>query len=104
MQKLVILLTLLAPSFALAEYRVYQYQVRSRFADEYQAKPHIVTSTLDPVSYLAYHGGETSIAVDMMRSWTCEGHTGAFKDYCAGPLERSIAQEKTANNEGAQTP
>jgi len=79
---------------ASAEYRVYQYQVKPRFAGEYQAKPHIVTSTLDPVSYLAYHGGETSIKVDLMRSWTCEGHTGGMQDYCAGPLERAIAQEK----------
>lgn len=95
--KFVSAFTLLFLSFtANAEYRVYQYQVKPRFAGEYQAKPHIVTSTLDPVSYLAYHGGETSIKVDLMRSWTCEGHTGGMQDYCAGPLERAIAQEKVA--------
>tara|TARA_R110000868_G_scaffold38661_6_gene135125 strand:- start:5499 stop:5807 length:309 start_codon:yes stop_codon:yes gene_type:complete len=77
-----------------AEYRVYQYQVVSRFPGDYQAKPHVVTSTLDPVSYLAYHGGETSIAVDLMRSWTCVGHTGGLQDYCQSPVERAIAQEK----------
>lgn len=84
----------LTPLSLMAEYRVYQYQVMSRFPGEYQAKPHIVTSTLDPVSYLAYHGGETSIAIDLMRSWTCQGHTGGMKEYCLGPAERSIAQEK----------
>lgn len=78
-----------------AEYRVYVYQVQSRFPSDFQSKPHIVTSTLDPVSYLSYHGGETSIAVDLMRSWTCVGHTGGMQDYCKGPIERSIAQEKS---------
>lgn len=93
MKKLLALTFLLLPILASAEYRVYQYQVVSRFPGEYQAKPHVVTSTLDPVSYLSYHGGETSIAIDLMRSWTCQGHTGGMKDYCLGPAERSIAQE-----------
>lgn len=84
-------------SSAFAEYRVYQYQVTSRFTSDYQSKPHIVTSTLDPVSYLSYHGGETSIKIDLMRSWTCQGHTGGMQEPCLGPLERSIAQEKTAS-------
>lgn len=94
MKLLSALALILITSTARAEYRVYQYQVKPRFAGEYQAKPHIVTSTLDPVSYLAYHGGETSIKVDLMRSWTCEGHTGGMQDYCAGPLERALASEK----------
>lgn len=89
-------LILLSSFSALAEYRVYQYQVQSRFPTEYESEAHIVTSTLDPVSYMAYHGGETSLKIDLMRSWTCEGHTGNFADYCAGPLERSMASEDTA--------
>ncbi len=93
MKKLITIFLTIAPILVFAEYRVYQYQVVSRFPGEYQAKPHVVTSTLDPVSYLSYHGGETSIAVDLMRSWTCQGHTGGMKDYCLGPAERSIAQE-----------
>ena len=98
MKKLIALLLFYLPLSACAEYRVYQYQVRSRFPNDYQEKPHIVTSTLDPVSYLAYHGGETSIAVDLMRSWTCKGHTGGFKEACLSPLERSIAQENVDQN------
>jgi len=96
MKNIFIGLTIFSCFSALAEYRVYQYQVRSRFPTDYESEPHIVTSTLDPVSYLAYHGGETSLKVDLMRSWTCEGHTGNFADYCAGPLERAVASE---NNE-----
>jgi len=90
----VLLILFFTPLSLMAEYRVYQYQVMSKFPGEYQAKPHIVTSTLDPVSYLSYHGGETSITIDLMRSWTCQGHTGGMKDYCLGATERSIAQEK----------
>lgn len=104
MKRLSLFVILFLPALALAEYRVYQYQVRSRFASNFQSKPHLVTSTLDPVSYLAYHGGETSIKIDLMRSWTCEGHTGDMKDYCQGPLERAIAQERAANDQGAATP
>ncbi len=90
------LLALISTPAVQAEYRVYQYQVSSRFPTEYQSKPHIVTSTLDPVSYLSYHGGETSIKIDLMRSWTCHGHTGGMQEVCLGPLERSIAQEQNA--------
>ncbi|WP_164848426.1 hypothetical protein [Halobacteriovorax sp. HLS] len=74
-----------------AEYRVYQYYVKSRIQLPVDNKGYLVTSTLDPVSYLSYHGGNSSIRVDMLRSWMCKGHTGNFQTPCNGPEENSGA-------------
>ena len=35
----------------------------------------IVTSTLDPVSYAAYHGGNLTLEVNLLRTWQCMGNT-----------------------------
>lgn len=34
-----------------------------------------MTSTLNPISYVAYHGGNDSIEVNLLRSWQCMGDT-----------------------------
>lgn len=86
--KLFILLAL-APLAALAEYRVYQYVVKSKRNAPHPDKGYVVTSTLDPVSYVAYHGGDTSIKVDLLRTWMCKGYTGAGKPLCDSPQERA---------------
>ncbi len=96
--KTAILFTLLIALNAQAEYRVYQYYVKSRFTLPQDKNSYIVTSTLDPVSYVAYHGGYDSIKVDLIRTWPCIGHTGAGKELCEPPLERFNEQEKL--NEG----
>ena len=54
-------------------------------------KGYLVTSTLDPVSYLSYHGGNSSLRVDLLRSWMCKGHTGNQQAPCNGPEENSGA-------------
>ena len=66
-----------------AEYRVYQYYVASRNGPP---SAHLVTSTLDPISYLSYHGGEESIRIDLLRSWICKGYTGERTPLCQSPL------------------
>ena len=74
-----------------AEYRVYQYYVKSKLQQPIDIKSYLVTSTLDPVSYLSYHGGNSSIRVDLLRSWMCKGHTGNYNSHCNGPEENSGA-------------
>ncbi|MDD0853104.1 hypothetical protein HBN50_08350 [Halobacteriovorax sp. GB3] len=72
---------------ASAEYRVYQYQVKSKMERYSKQGNYLVTSTLDPVSYLSYHGGSDSIRIDLLRSWTCKGYTGNSSALCKAPLE-----------------
>lgn len=86
---------------AVAEYRVYQYYVKSRLNIKRDVASYLVTSTLDPVSYLSYHGGNDSIKIDLLRTWMCPGFTGMFKDICDGPLEKLKqlqAQEEANGN------
>ena len=78
----------LLPMQAQAEYRVYQYFVKSKFNLPQDKEGHLVTSTLDPVSYIAYHGGQQSIEIDLLRTWVCKGHTGYFKKFCDSPLDK----------------
>ena len=35
----------------------------------------LVTSTLNPLAYVAYHGGRESVEVNLLRSWQCMGDT-----------------------------
>jgi hypothetical protein len=71
-----------------AEYRVYQYYVKSRYKLSYDQEGYLVTSTLDPVSYLAYHGGHEALKIDLLRTWLCPGHTGDGRPICSSPLEQ----------------
>lgn len=83
------LLIILMMETSNAEYRVYQYSVKYRKLYEVDTRPNLVTSTLDPVSYVAYHGGRETVLVDLLRSWTCKGYTGKFRAYCPSPYERA---------------
>ena len=60
---------------AFSEYRVYQYYVRSKIQNLSPVGAEVVTSTLDPISYVAYHGGKDSVEVNLLRSWQCLGNT-----------------------------
>jgi len=71
----IILLTLLFTAPAFGEYRVYQYYVRSKLQNINPVNASLVTSTLNPTSYVAYHGGKLSIEVNLLRSWVCMGDT-----------------------------
>lgn len=68
---------------AMAEYRAYQYMVQSKYSDD-NAKAYMVTSSLDPVSYVSYHGGSDSISVNLLRTWMCPGNTGNWQT-CPAP-------------------
>lgn len=85
----ILLLTTLFSLNAHAEYRVYQYYVKSKLRMPTDQNGYLVTSTLDPVSYISYHGGNTSLKVDLLRSWMCVGHTGNKRELCQGPEENS---------------
>lgn len=70
-----VLVLLMTARKASAEYRVYQYYVRSKVANINPAPATLVTSTLDPKSYAAYNGGSNSLEVNLLRSWICLGNT-----------------------------
>ena len=69
-----------------AEYRVYQYMVAPKDPGR-SPSSHVITSTLDPVSYIHYHGGSDALRVDLLKTWMCKGHTGG-KEICADPLKK----------------
>lgn len=69
------LIILLFSTQVKGEYRVYQYYVRSKIQNITPVGAELVTSTLNPVAYIAYHGGSESIEVNLLRSWQCMGNT-----------------------------
>ncbi|MBF0207612.1 MAG: hypothetical protein HQK53_12050 [Oligoflexia bacterium] len=101
----------------IAEYRVYQYYIFSNsqngaataaaVAATTNAAPpapasetplpqkssELITSTLDPVSYVAYHGGQSSISVSLLRTWICPGYTDE-PEYCPSPYKQLIDSTK----------
>lgn len=96
--KTLIFISVLAALFtaqAKAEYRVYQYQVLDLSRKGLKGSANKVTTTLNPVSYISYHGGGNSTKVSLLRSWQCFGHTGEKIDFCKPPLER--LEEMTLN-------
>lgn len=92
--KLLGLITLLLSSHAYSEYRVYQYMVKPKTQDflinDTGAK--LIKSTLNPVSFIAYNGGEGAVDLTLMRSWMCPGNTGK-KEFCPHPSQREVVRE-----------
>jgi hypothetical protein len=84
MIKPILFVFLFLTSIAHAEYRVYQYSVTNLNKQNNQSTPQIAISTLDPVSYVSYHGGSQAIKIDLLDSWMCRGNTGRNK-YCRSP-------------------
>jgi hypothetical protein len=85
MKKALLTFILIVP-IAQAEYRVFQYIVKNKITSaKDQPNSNMVISTLNPVSYLAYHGGASLINVDLMRTWICPGHTGNSVKVCQSP-------------------
>lgn len=80
-------------SAVFSEYRVYQYYVRSKIKNLVPVTAELVTSTLNPVSYIAYHGGNDSVEVNLLRSWQCMGNTSK-EQVCA------ISEGKELNGAG----
>jgi len=87
----------LLTTVTLAEYRVYQYMVSPRFQRRTPSSI-IVTSTLDPSSYVSYHGGQEALRINLLKTWTCKGHTGG-KSVCDDPMAKLLLDEtqKEAN-------
>jgi hypothetical protein len=77
---------------ALAEYRVYQYSIQNKVNPDNNQNAVMRTSTLNPVAYLAYHGGSSLIKIDLLRTWICPGHT-AHQQICKSPYEELNAEE-----------
>jgi hypothetical protein len=69
------LFTLFHSKFSFSEYRVYQYYVRPKIQNITIVGSELVTSTLNPIAYIAYHGGNESVEVNLLRSWQCMGDT-----------------------------
>ena len=97
---LLILCVLVYASHSMAEYRVYQYIVKSRHPFVNDSDSYTVTSTLDPVSYIAYHGGQESLQVDLLTTWMCKGNT-AGRAPCSSPLanEKQIGESQASEAE-----
>ncbi len=86
---LITLLTLLShQNVTKAEYRVYQYYITQTKSRPNDSNGYTLISTLDPVSYHTYHGGELSITADLLNSWMCYGYTGNMQEPCPNPYEK----------------
>lgn len=69
-----------------AEYRVYQYVIKNKIVSaQDQSNSHVVISTLNPVSYVAYNGGSSLVSIDLLRTWMCPGDTSYRKNICNSP-------------------
>lgn len=79
---------------ALAEYRVYQYLVRPKLESSLVTAmdARVQRSTLNPVSFVAYHGGALAVDATLLRSWMCPGST-ARRDFCPHPADREAPNE-----------
>lgn len=89
MIKLALLFTFILSGTALAEYRAYQYIVKSNdpFAVATRAQPQYIISTLNPQMYKSYHGG-SFVTVDLLRTWICPGYTGKGQKICDHPYDK----------------
>ncbi len=82
---------LVASASAIAEYRAYQYIVKSNdpYAVATKAKAQYIVSTLNPQNYKSYHGG-SFVTVDLLRTWICPGYTGRGQKICDHPYDKEI--------------
>lgn len=76
---------MLMPSIARAEYRVYEYILKNKIPTNDEAGK-IIRSTLNPRGFVAYHGGNNLIKIDLVRTWMCAGATNQRK-LCLSPYE-----------------
>lgn len=72
-----------------SEYRVYQYHLKNKIKTANDApNGYYILSTLNPVSYIAYHGGSKIVNVSLLRTWICPGFTGKGRNYCPSPYDQ----------------
>lgn len=74
---------------AWAEYRAYQYLVKSSdpFAVATRAPAQYIVSTLNPQMYKSYHGG-SYVSIELLRTWMCPGYTGKRMKVCDHPYDK----------------
>ncbi len=72
-----------------AEYRVYQYIIKQQNRPIDKSEMSIITSTLDPQSWRAYHGISANHQIDLVNTWHCPGFTGDESPFCLAPNEMS---------------
>ncbi len=70
-----------------SEYRVYQYMVKAKNQTYRDPQSRVVISTLDPISYVAYNGGDEAVQVSLLRTWRCMGNTSQLSP-CPSPLDK----------------
>lgn len=93
------LLLSLIPLGANAEYRVFQYWVKTKSRE----KAELITTSLDPKAYLAYYGNEKETSINLMRSWICYGDTGGHQTPCRFEETNNLPTEvngESKTNEG----
>jgi len=75
---------------AQAEYRAYQYIVKSQdpYAVATKSNAQYIVSTINPQMFKSYHGGN-SVSIDLMRTWICPGYTGSRKPVCDHPYDKA---------------
>ena len=88
MTKGLTILSLLFSASAFAEYRAYQYLVKSNdpYARATRAESNYIVSTFNPQMYKRYHGG-SFVSVDLLRTWICPGYTGK-QPVCDHPYDK----------------
>ncbi len=89
MIKILSILSFLFTASSFAEYRVYQYSITPKYENFLKVKEYIITSTLAPESYEAYHGGKENITVSLLRTWLCPGDTSQTK-ICKSPYNNKL--------------
>jgi hypothetical protein len=72
-----------------AEYRAYQYLVKSTdpYAVATKAPARYILSTLNPQMFKSYHGG-SFISIELLRTWICPGYTGKGRSICDHPYDK----------------
>ena len=83
------ILTFMASYNSFAEYRAYQYLVKTNdsYAVATKANAQYLVSTLNPQMFKSYHGG-SFVSVDLLRTWICPGYTGKQKPVCDHPYDQ----------------
>lgn len=86
------LFTILISTQVMAEYRAYQYLVKTNdpFAQATKAQAQYIVSTMSPQMYSRYHGG-SYVSVDLLRTWICPGYTGMRQPICDHPYDKAEA-------------
>ena len=89
LNKLFFLAFIIFSEDSLAEYRAYQYMVKTNdpYAIATKARAQYIVSTLNPQMYKSYHGG-SFISVDLLRTWICPGYTGRGQKICDHPYDK----------------